>query len=90
MQEDIEHGGMAAYITEVAIDAALINTPSAEGRPGPFQTSQTPYNGDETSDGDAIHLRNLQTRSYLRLSDPDDELGDFENTALAYSKNDDG
>ncbi|KAF7986301.1 hypothetical protein HWV62_35252 [Athelia sp. TMB] len=29
LQDDIDRGGMAAYISEVAIDAALVNTPEA-------------------------------------------------------------
>ncbi|KZP04886.1 hypothetical protein FIBSPDRAFT_1054398 [Athelia psychrophila] len=57
MQEDIEHGGMAAYISEVAIDAALMDAPSAKGSTSPSHIE------DETGGGDAMELRHRQTGS---------------------------
>ncbi|KZP28695.1 hypothetical protein FIBSPDRAFT_1039439 [Athelia psychrophila] len=57
MQEDIDHGGMAAYISEVAIDAALMNVPPAKGSTGPSLV------GDGAGGGGDIELRHRQTGS---------------------------
>ncbi|KZP28699.1 hypothetical protein FIBSPDRAFT_947527 [Athelia psychrophila] len=68
MQEDIEHGGMAAYISEVAIDAALMDAPPAKGSTGPSHIE------DETGGGDAMELRHRQTgkRSAVKMGIGDD------------------
>ncbi|KZP08590.1 hypothetical protein FIBSPDRAFT_874411 [Athelia psychrophila] len=65
MQEDIEHGGMAAYISDVAIDTALVEAPYAKGYTGSAESS---FIRDEAEDGDAIDLRHVQmgsSTSYL-------------------------
>lgn len=83
MLEDIEHGGIAAYISEVAIDAALIDTPPPNGTissAGSFRI------GNEAGGGDPIELSRLQagsSASYLRLSSVyHAELGDLESISL--------
>lgn len=73
MQDDIEHGGMAAYISEVAIDAALIDTPPAEGH---ASSSQSSCVEDETGSEDKIFIRRL------RLPYVVEELGYIESNAL--------
>lgn len=78
MLQDIESGGMAAYISEVAIDAALVDRADAppSKRPTGSPTSYSGYEAGE-GEGDAIHLlRPLQTGSYLRLPRGGDELED--------------
>ncbi|KZP11602.1 hypothetical protein FIBSPDRAFT_962136 [Athelia psychrophila] len=60
MQQDIERGGMAAYISEVAIDAAMADSQPVKGQTG---ASQSSYSGDEAGGGDIISLRHVQVRS---------------------------
>lgn len=43
MQEDIERGGMAAYISEIAIDAALMDVPHVNDQ----TNTQSAYFGEE-------------------------------------------
>ncbi|KZP13556.1 hypothetical protein FIBSPDRAFT_897326 [Athelia psychrophila] len=79
MQEDIDHGGMAAYISEVAIDAALINKPSAQGH---TSSAENTCIEDETEEGHIVGQRNIQVgsgASYLRLPYVVEELGDVQN-----------
>ncbi|KZP14778.1 hypothetical protein FIBSPDRAFT_959370 [Athelia psychrophila] len=57
MQEDIEHGGMAAYISEVAIDAALMDIPPAKGGTDAASIE------NEAGGGDAMELRRRQNGS---------------------------
>ncbi|KAF7986357.1 hypothetical protein HWV62_35364 [Athelia sp. TMB] len=70
MQEDIENGGrlgMAAYISEVAIDAALVDPPSPVT--GHQSTSHDSHAG-EGEEGEGISLRRRQagsSSSYLQL-----------------------
>ncbi|KZP14761.1 hypothetical protein FIBSPDRAFT_867881 [Athelia psychrophila] len=60
IREDIEHGGMAAYISEVAIDTALIDKPSAKGYTSSTESSRF----DDTEEaGESIELRRRQTGS---------------------------
>ncbi|KZP19008.1 hypothetical protein FIBSPDRAFT_893019 [Athelia psychrophila] len=89
MQEDIDHGGMAAYISEVAIDAALIDKPSAQGHTGSAESS---FMGDETGEANAVGLRHMpvgSSASYLRLPYIVEELGDLESNQLVARKIDD-
>ncbi|KZP14776.1 hypothetical protein FIBSPDRAFT_935566 [Athelia psychrophila] len=57
LQEDIDRRGMAAYISEVAIDAALMDVP-----PAIRSTGVSPHE-NEAGDGDSIELRHRQTGS---------------------------
>ncbi|KZP04354.1 hypothetical protein FIBSPDRAFT_1054733 [Athelia psychrophila] len=54
MQGDIDRGGMAAYISEVAIDAALIDSPPAPRSTTPIASSRI---GDVEEGGDNNELR---------------------------------
>ncbi|KZP14821.1 hypothetical protein FIBSPDRAFT_1048594 [Athelia psychrophila] len=53
MQEDIDRGGMVAYISEVAIDAALIDTPTVKGHASSTESTLT---GDEMENGNSVGL----------------------------------
>lgn len=53
MQEDIDRGGMAAYISEVAIDAALIDGPTAKGH---TSSTESALIGDEMESGNSVGL----------------------------------
>ncbi|KZP21782.1 hypothetical protein FIBSPDRAFT_1044052 [Athelia psychrophila] len=67
IQEDIERGGMAAYISEVAIDAALMDVPPVRGQTG-FSLSS--YTRHEEEGEDAIsmgHLRGRSSVSHLQM-----------------------
>lgn len=82
MQENIERGGMAAYISEVAIDTALMDVPSAKGCTGSSESSSI---GDEVGGGDVIELRRRTTGSStrpLQLMLVGAELGDLESNLL--------
>lgn len=77
MQEDVDRGGMAAYISDVAIDAALLDKPSATGNITSFEGSQIAH----AEGRESIELRRRQvgtSASYLRLPYTVKELGDLE------------
>lgn len=82
MQEDIERGGMAAYISEVAIDAALVDKLSATGH----TTSVVSLHIADAEDvGENIELRNRQVGSsvsHLQLPYAVEEFRDPENKPL--------
>ncbi|KZP05556.1 hypothetical protein FIBSPDRAFT_967186 [Athelia psychrophila] len=88
MLDDIERGGMAAYISEVAINAALIDVSSAERRTG---SSESSCIGDETGDGNPVGLRHMQvgsSASYPRLLYMIGEFGDSESNTLVGGETD--
>ncbi|KZP05545.1 hypothetical protein FIBSPDRAFT_1054027 [Athelia psychrophila] len=79
MLEDIECGGMAAYVSEVAIDAALMpDKPFSRERSSSPESS---FIGEDAGGWDTIELSPRQTgssASYLRLPYVVEELGDLE------------
>ncbi|KZP15115.1 hypothetical protein FIBSPDRAFT_90657 [Athelia psychrophila] len=68
IQEDIERGGMAAYISEVAIDAALMDVPHVRGQ---TSFSLSSYTGHEGEGGDAISMGHLRGRGSVSQGDLD-------------------
>lgn len=88
MREDIERDGMAAYVSEVAINTALMDAPFSEGKTG---FNESPCVGDETGDGNTAGLRHMQagsSASYLRLPYMVEELGDLDSSTLVGGKTD--
>ncbi|KZP07926.1 hypothetical protein FIBSPDRAFT_996577 [Athelia psychrophila] len=85
MLEDIDRGGMAAYISEVAIDAALmLDKSSSKGH----ISSESSFIGDDAGGADNISLRRLETggsASYLRLPYVVEELGYSDRNTLVGS-----
>lgn len=60
MQEDIERRGMAAYVSEVAIDAGLIQTPEFM-RSRRFATSSLgSQHGCDAEERGVIHLQSME------------------------------
>ncbi|KAF7986327.1 hypothetical protein HWV62_35304 [Athelia sp. TMB] len=76
MQEDIENSGrlgMAAYISEVAIDAALIDESPASSSRSSLHSSR----GDDESCGETIgmgHMQTISSSNYLTLLYETEEL----------------
>ncbi|KZP07930.1 hypothetical protein FIBSPDRAFT_996584 [Athelia psychrophila] len=87
MLEDIERGGMAAYISEVAIDTALM--PDKTSSKSRISSSESSFVGDDA--GDNIGLRCLDTgssASYLRLPYIVEELEYSDRNTLIASQTD--
>ncbi|KZP14765.1 hypothetical protein FIBSPDRAFT_100323 [Athelia psychrophila] len=82
MQEDIDRRGMAAYISEVAIDSALIDALSTTEH----TTSATRTRTRDTEEGgDSVQTRRRQTgssASHLGLPSAGEELGDRQDIPL--------
>ncbi|KZP03519.1 hypothetical protein FIBSPDRAFT_941478 [Athelia psychrophila] len=79
MLEDIECGGMAAYVSEVAIDAALMPDKPSSKECSSFPESS--FIGEDAGGWNTIELNPRQTgssASYLRLPYVVEELGDLE------------
>ncbi|KZP24966.1 hypothetical protein FIBSPDRAFT_950668 [Athelia psychrophila] len=83
IQEDIERGGMAAYVSEVAIDAGLMDMPPVTGR---TTTSPSSHTGHEAEGEDAIsmsHLRGRSSGNHLQLPyDFEEFQGELDNRSL--------
>lgn len=62
IQEDINRGGTAAYVSEVAIDAALMDVPSVKGKTGSSSSSHT-HTGHDAEGELAISMGHLHERS---------------------------
>lgn len=61
LQEDIERGGMAAYISEVAIDPGLVLTStSAHIRARVSTSSHGSHTGGDADEAGIIHLRSVE------------------------------
>ncbi|KZP25022.1 hypothetical protein FIBSPDRAFT_929571 [Athelia psychrophila] len=60
LQEDIERGGMAAYVSEVAIDPGLVQSDSAHRRSRVATSSPGPRT-DGYPDAGVIHLRSMES-----------------------------
>ncbi|KZP24969.1 hypothetical protein FIBSPDRAFT_929535 [Athelia psychrophila] len=83
IHEDIERGGMAAYVSEVAIDAGLMDVPPVNGQTG---SSLSSHIGHEPEGEDAIsmsHLRGRSSANHLQLPyDFEEFQGELDNRSL--------
>ncbi|KZP13198.1 hypothetical protein FIBSPDRAFT_936470 [Athelia psychrophila] len=86
IQEDIDRGGMAAYISEVAIDAALMDVPPVKGQTSSSLSSHTEHEAGDISMG---HLRARSNLSHPELPYIIEEFqGELDNHPLVGRRSD--